>query len=297
MSFKEVIIHTNSGLFTAGHAVVQSHPPIEHHKLADNLEITKLNHEIANKVMELCEPNCYGLYRPVRQFAQLYSFVRTGAPSESAFNLKADDSLETCIALSRLVHPTSVGFTFHAQLNLGPNGELTQSIPIFSDGHPTGAWIARGRDWLTKEDAIELEKLVDKLPLALPPRVSHALWYHEFTARNYYANVRWILIATALEALVHTTRERSTYQFRTRTSNLAAAVGLPEFSNSKAAIFYDLRSQLAHGQEVGALSPGDLALYQLGEHLLRKILVKAILDQSFASTFAVNSAIEANWTS
>jgi hypothetical protein len=296
VSFKEVIIHVNQGLFTAAPGQVQSHPPVVDYRLSDDLEITRLDNDLANKIMELCEPNCYGIYRPVRQFAQLYSFVRTGPPSETVFNLKSDGRLEMCIALSRLIHPTSVGFAFHVQLNLGSKGELTESIPIFSDGHATGAWTAEaGRDWLTQEDAAKLKDLVARLPLAIPPRVSHALWYHEFTAKNYYGNVRWVLVATALEALVHTRKESSTYQFKTRTAKIAAAVGLPEFSQSEAGSFYDLRSQLAHGQEVGSLSPSNLALYQLAENLLRKILVKAIVEPSFAATFAADTAVEKNW--
>ncbi len=80
MSFREVIIHTNQGIFSAPFGAVQSQPPIVDYRLAEDLEIKRLDHEITNKVMELCEPNCYGLYRPTRQFAQLYSFVRSGSP-------------------------------------------------------------------------------------------------------------------------------------------------------------------------------------------------------------------------
>ena len=80
--------------------------------------------------------------------------------------------------------------------------ELTQCIPIFLEGYPGGAWVAnrKGRDWLTDGDAAELEILVGRMPLAAPSRITRALWYNELTARNYYADVRWVLIATALES-------------------------------------------------------------------------------------------------
>ncbi|SRR6266705_496773 len=296
MSFREVIIHTNQGIFSAPFGTVQSQPPIADYRLAEDLEIKRLDHEITNKVMELCEPNCYGLYRPTRQFAQLYSFVRSGSPSERIWG-QPDNRLYTCIALSRLVHPTSVGFMYHAQLNLGPNGELTQCIPIFLEGHPTGAWVADrdGRDWLTDGDAAELEKLVGKMPLAIPARISRALWYNELTARNYYSDVRWVLIATALESLIHTSKNGSGHQFRTRTAKMAVAVGLPAFAEAEARSFYDLRSHLAHGQETGQLSPANYALYRLGEDVLRKVIAKAILETPFAATFADGAAIEGNW--
>jgi hypothetical protein len=297
MSFKEVIIHTNSGIFSAPPGAIQSQPPVVNYQLAEDLEIRKLDHEIVNKVMDLCEPNHYGVDVPiVRQFAQLYSFVRSGSPSESIWG-QPDNRLYICVALSRLVHPTSVGFIYHAQLNLGQKEELTQCIPISLEGHPTGAWIADrdGRDWLTDGDAAELEKLVSKLPLAVPPRISRALWYNELAARNYYADVRWVFIATALESLIHTSRDGSGHQFRTRTEKLAAAVGLSAFTQAEARSFYDLRSQLAHGQEIAQLSPANHKLDRLGEDVLRRVIAKAILEPSFAATFADAAAIEGSW--
>ena len=296
MSFREVIIHTNGGIFSAPPGSVQSQPPVVDYRLAEDLEIKRLDHAVTNKVMELCEPNWYGVDRPTRQFAQLYAFVRSGSPSERIWG-QPDNRLYMCIALSRLVHPTSVGFIYHAQLNFGPNGELTQCIPISLEGHPTGAWIAdrEGRDWLTDGDAAELEKLVGRMPLAVPARITRAFWYNELTATNYYADVRWVLIATALESLIHTSRDRSGYQFRTRTAKMAVAVGLPAFTETEAGSFYDLRSHLAHGQETGQLSPANYALYRLGEDVLRKVIARAILEPSFAATFADGTAIEGNW--
>jgi hypothetical protein len=296
MSFREVIIHTNTGIFSASPETLQSRPPVVDYRLSEDLEIKRLDHKITNKMMELCEPNQYGVDRPTRQFAQLYSFVRSGTPSERIWG-QPDNRLYMCIALSRLVHPTSVGFIYHAQLNLGLEGELTQCIPISLEGHPTGAWIADrdGRDWLTDADAAELEKLIARLPLAVPPRISRALWYNELAARNYYADVRWVHIATALESLIHTSKNGSGHQFRTRTAKMAAAVGLPAFTEAEAREFYDLRSHLAHGQETGQLSPTNYALYRLGEDVLRKVIARAILEPSFAAQFADSTAVEGNW--
>src|SRR5271165_5459101 len=100
MSFREVIIHTNHGIFSAPPGTVQSRPPVVDYRLAEDLEIKRLDHEITNKVMELCKPNCFGLYRRTRQFAQLYSFVRSGSPSESIWG-QPDNRLFMCIAPSR----------------------------------------------------------------------------------------------------------------------------------------------------------------------------------------------------
>src|SRR5271165_133689 len=115
------------------------------------------------------------------------------------------------------------------------------------------------------------------MPLDVPARITRALWYNELTARNYHADVRWVLIATALESLIHTSRNGSGHQFRTRTAKMAVAVGLPAFTEAEALRFYDLRSHLAHGQETGQLTPVNYPLYCLGEDVLRKVIARAIL--------------------
>ena len=92
--------------------------------------------------------------------------------------------------------------------------------------------------------------------------------------------------STALESLIHTSRNRSGYQFRTRTAKMAVAVGMPAFTEAEAQSFYDLRSHLAHGQETGQLSSANYTLYRLGEDVLRQVIARAILEPSFAATFA-----------
>jgi hypothetical protein len=297
MASLEVIVHTNSGILGAPRETLRLQPPVVNYRLADDLEIKTIEHALADKVMSLCEPQAYGLDVPVvRQFAQLYSFVRSGSLSERIWGQR-DNRLYVCIALSRLVHPTSVGFIYHAQLNFGPDEELTRCIPISLEGHPRGAWIAdrEGRDWLTETDAAQLERLVARTPLTVPARISRALWYNELAATNYFADVRWVLIATALESLIHTSRQRIVDQFTSRTAKLAAAIGLPTFTETEARAFYHQRSHLVHGRETGKLPPRDYALYRLGEDVLRKVIARAILEPSFAATFVDDAAVEGNW--
>jgi len=201
------------------------------------------------------------------------------------------------VALSRLVHPTSIPLSLHAKIKTDSNEKLLELIPLETE--PRGAWVAdrEGRDWLTEEDARNLKGLVAHLPLSVPTRVSRALWYFEMAARNYFANVRWPLISTGLEALIHTERERSGHQFRTRTAKLATYLGLTTFTVDSALNFYDLRSQLSHGQGVGTLSSKEYELYRLAEDVLRGILLRSIMDKSLASTFADNTSIVSNWAS
>ncbi len=294
MALQEVIIQTRQALQAASYQIIEAHPPLEHFQLADDISITQLPREIAEQVMDCLEPHVFGIPKPVRQSPQLYTFMRTNDADDYLGGWKPDQKLEYCVRLSRLVHPTSIPLSFHAKIKVDLNGKLLELIPL--ETGLRGAWIAdRGRDWLTEEDAKELKDLVSYWPLSVPTRVSRALWYFEMAARNYFADVRWTLISTGLEALIHTERGRSTHQFKTRTAKLAAYLGMTTFTVDTALSFYDLRSQLSHGQELGTLSSNERELYRLAEDVLRGILLRSIVDNSFALTFVDNAAIVSNW--
>ena len=298
MPLQEVIIQTRQALqavVVTNYHLVEANPPLQHFQLANDIWITELDYHLAEQVMDCCEPSVFGIPKPVRQSPQLYTFVRLNSTECSIWDWNPDQQLEQCVALSRLVHPTSIPLSLHAKISVDTNGKLLQLIPIETALH--GAWVADrdGRDWLTEDDARQLKNLVTRLPLSVPKRVSRALWYFEMAARNYFADVRWTLIATGLEALVHTEREGSTYQFKTRTAKLADFLKIAEFTMDAALSFYDLRSQLSHGQGLGALAVTQQELYRQGEDVLRAILLRSILDNAFACTFADNASIALNW--
>ncbi len=298
MPLQEVIIQTRQALQAAvvtNYKLVEAHPPLQHFQLANDIWITELDYHLAEEVMDCCEPRVFGMPKPVRQSPQLYAFVRLNCAEGSIWDWHPDQQLEQSVALSRLVHPTSIPLSLHAKISVDSNAKLLELIPIETALH--GAWIADpdGRDWLTEDDARQLRDLAARLPLSVPKRVSRALWYFEMAARNYFADIRWTLVATGLEALVHTDKERSTYQFKTRTSKLADFLKMTKFTSDAALSFYDLRSQLSHGQGLGTLAVAQQELYREGEDVLRAILLRAILDASFASTFADSASIVLNW--
>jgi hypothetical protein len=300
MALLEVIIQTRQALQAAvatNYQIVEAYPPVEHFQLGDDISITLLHREVAELVMDSLEAHVFGMPKPVRQSPQLYTFVRAHSVDANIWEWEPDQKLEQCVALSRLLHPTSIPLSLHAKIKTDSNGKLLELIPLETE--PRGAWVAdrEGRDWLTEEDAKNLKGLVSHLPLSVPTRVSRALWYFEMAARNYFADVRWTLISTGLEALIHTERGYSTRQFKTRTAKLATCLGLSAFTEDTALSFYDLRSQLSHGQGMGTLSPKELELYRLGEDVLRGVLLRSIKDKSLALTFADNAAIVSNWAS
>jgi hypothetical protein len=157
------------------------------------------------------------------------------------------------------------------------------------------------RDWLRDSDAARLKVILANLADSpLPHRVSRALWYHEYAVRTYYVEVRWTLVCTALEALVHTDKPGrgkpgSTKQFAVRVSQMADQLCLGGFGLPEAERAYDLRSRLAHGQTFEELSSANLTLYETMETILRMAVLRATEDQSFASIFESDDAIRKQW--
>ena len=104
------------------------------------------------------------------------------------------------------------------------------------------------------------------------------------------------MIATALEALIHTGTHGSTRHFKHRVPALAADVGAPTMTTSESDDAYDYRSRLSHGD--GFLSdmlPADISLYDKLEETLRLAILKAFREPAFAAIFLDDSQIEARW--
>lgn len=102
-------------------------------------------------------------------------------------------------------------------------------------------------------------------------------------------------VATALESLIHVSREFSGLQFRERVAQISAELGVPSFGVDQAKQAYHLRSQLAHGQQLGGLSSPDRQLYDSMEEVLRKALLRSIEDDVFADTLADDQKIKKRW--
>lgn len=298
MEIQDVVLATNEGLSRAPDLLTSQPPPRDRFQLADGLWVGSLDDAIAEKVLDSCEPPGCWVTRPVRQYGQLYTFVREQVPQTHIYEWDADLRLQTCVALSRLVHPTSVSFRYSAQLVYNADGTVREVAPGPVTDHGANAWVATedNRDWLIASDLEMLKELVRHLPLShLPPRVRRALWYHEYAARTRDVSVRWTLISTALEALVHTDRHNSTRQFTVRIPRLAAEMGGCRFSEGDAENAYDFRSRLSHGQGLGDLTAADRQIYQEMETILRHTLLRAIRDPQFAQLFGNDEGIRKQW--
>jgi hypothetical protein len=99
--------------------------------------------------------------------------------------------------------------------------------------------------------------------------------------------IRLSLAAAGIEALVHVERHRSTRQFVVGATGLARDCGIA-YTEAEAVDAYDQRSRYAHGASVrAAAAPVLIAL----EDILRRALVRAMLDVSYSQMFNTDAAI------
>lgn len=296
MLIQDVVIHTND--FCQPEQVLTQPPYQGRFQLADDLWVGRLDDQISDTVLDVCDPPGLWARKPPRLFGQFYAYVREPIPAEKMYEWDTDNRLLTCVALSRVVHPTSISFQYAAQIVYGSNGKVKEVVPGPVKGHGADASPPNEdqRDWLIRSDLEALRELFQHFSRAdLPPRVWRALWYHEYAARTRYADVRCTLITTALEALVHTDRQRSTHQFIERVPGIAADVGVVNFSRDDAETAYDLRSRLSHGQGLAVFIQAERQIYERMELIVRAAIKRAILDKQFGLVFSSEDLIRAQW--
>lgn len=310
----DVVIHRTGAVEPASDWLVKSNPPIDQRiDLDDELWIGKIESKLANRVMDACEPPGSFHHSPIRQYGQLYAYVRERIiPLADSVGWDEDSRLQSCVAVSRLLHPTTVSFEYAARVVVRLNGELDEIFPGPVSGLGSEVWLPKTtnyRNWLVPDDLAELRAILRKFPTlkGLPERVSRALWYFEYAARTYYLDVRWTLVCIGLEALVHTDRKDSTKQFTNRISQMAREVGVPvTVDDAKSA--YESRSSLAHGQglltppprNVNAADPSfeskpEATLYGRFEDILRHAVLLALRNRDFREIFLDGAKIRKRW--
>lgn len=296
MDIKDVAIFKNSGLHRASKDTVKSFPPIRNKlMLEENISIEKLPRDLSESIFSSCEPK--GASDATRQYAQLYSVVRYNAPASPPLDWDSDERLQICMALSRLIYPTTISFEYSARI-IYEDDKIHDIIPGPVSGFGAHAFVSRenSRNWLTEAEGNEIAILINTYFEAdLPTKIRQALWYLEYAFRTYFMDVRWPLICMGLESLIHTDRHRSTKQFSFRVKKLASEVGKSDFPEQKADEAYIMRSKLVHGQLIRDIEEYKLELYEALEEILRGVLKKAILDSSFADIFSSDDKIRNRW--
>lgn len=298
----DVVLHTNGGVPRTSPLLVSFPPVNERIELGFGCWVGRLDSDLANVLMNTCDPTVLGVHSRVRQDAQLYAYVRELDDDAELFRWDTDLRLQRCVAMSRLIHPTVVGFRYAARVQQGLFTGSLKIVPAEIRGISVDVYLspAHERDWLTKEEARHLGTLLAASeglqPPAFVPRVSRALWYFDYAQRTYYADLRWTLVATALEALVHTGTKNNTRHFHKRVPALAAEVGANSLTESEMKLAWDFRCRLTHGDGfLSAMPKVDISVYDRLEETLRLAILKAFLEPRFASVFTDDAHISARW--
>jgi len=187
-------------------------------KLGDDTWIERLDAQLAMHIQEACEPPHYKI-DSARYNRHLYAFVRR--VPESGKN-EAMTQLKATVALSRLIHPTSTGDRYCANVvhfGLEDSAILAiQNRGVCPDVFPGDG----NRDWLSVDDAEDLRQLMPWVSKnkTMHPRVHRAFWNHEYAMRSYYLDVRWIFAVSGLEALISVEKNDLAQQFCNRVDNL-----------------------------------------------------------------------------
>jgi hypothetical protein len=275
-------------------------------ELTTGLTIELLPRDLAERVIHAATPRGEN-YDPVRQFGQLYSFVRRGPLDNRYFTFDPDALIRNALQLSRLIVPNAHSTDYAARVLAHEVFPFKREEGLtIAPLHPEHREFAfridtASRGWLTDADADELGRLLRRWLAVrehLPQRVKNAMWWSEWTARTGYMQPAFVNTVSAFEALVSTNTAGQRAEFVVRA--LAAAEELEETDlNIDAELLdrsYTARSEITHGAFVAMNASGperdDLVRLQA---VLRGLLRRAIYDDAFAAIFATTATVDERW--
>jgi hypothetical protein len=266
-------------------------------RLASDLTVIPVSSGLRDVLYAACDPPGIGKskFRIDLRKRPLYAFVRSNPPRDSTHAWDPDHRLQTCLALSRLVRPTSASFRYSARIVGDIGADRFEVTPGIVRQFGAEAWTSQpDQDWLSVDDFVELRDLLaahESQPLKRGSRAQNAFWMFEYAARTYYVDYRVPLVSTALETLLGTGKDQVTKQFIKRIPQLAAKVGLPTIAKGEAEGMWELRSELVHGARHGGLGTQSFQLYERLETVLRMAIKRALLDPEFRAQFATMESV------
>lgn len=286
-----VILHFTSDTLIKPELANESPPISEQFKLSEDIWIQQLDASLAKMIVEACNPTNFQM-PIIQQQGHVYAFVRRTVLPGLFSDFGGMEELASVVALSRLVQPTTTGVRYAARVSL-LNGAAKQILAYQPHGISPDVFLSKNnrRDWLTNADAARIQPLMPLILMRppLPGRIHNAYWHHEYAMRTYYVDHRWVFVSTGLEALMNTSFYKGKKKFVSRVSRLAQMEGIV-FSDAELERAYDLRSGLVHGQQFlsdqsNRLSDAEYSLYDKLEETLRRVLLHAFEDRTFAACF------------
>lgn len=255
--------------------------------------------QLTDRVFDACRFRGFGYGTPAHLDGQLVSLVRRNPPNAKHFGWDEDGRISRVLRVSRLVHPFPVGLRYTARVWFSDGAQVERIWPgPEADGRYAMGFCVKGQRWyLTEDDVLKVKRtLAAYNEGALPARVRSALFRFDLACYEYYADLGWLALSTALEALIHTDPHRSTKQFSVRAAALAAEIGLTQWSEDRLRDMYHYyRCAVAHGQDVRKAEPDKAADYVDFEELVRQVLLRCVEDKTFCQQFTSDVTVRAKW--
>lgn len=304
-----ILLHSTNGNDSEDDGAVVPEEPFE---LADRIWLCRIPDGLRDTVYRLCEPSVEPDERVFRQYGQLYTAALFMGPSlpGTVGGWDGYGFLSKFVTLSQLIHPTSIGFGNTAVFTYGPGGELLRAESGPCRGITEHAFVLPNtRNWLSKAECQVLKDLFHNTDVdSLPDRVARAHWSLQHAAYQYFFEVKMMLVASGLDALVHvrtpSNRLKTGAQFTRRSVALARELGVP-FSIDEAKAVWAHRSDISHGRDpwealrnagrMPTILTKDQPLvrhYLTCEQILRSTVLRCLTDPAFASKFQSDASVE-----
>ncbi len=153
--------------------------------------------------MIACLPHGFKL-DPRSMDAPYYALVREIAQAEWPKDWDWDKKLQGALALSRLVHCHSAGNAFRARVTFDGDGRMSEVFPPYWTNdqayHPNIL-----RNYLKPEEWREVGRLLACYSQSVARksrRITSAMWFREKAAIEYWHDVAWAFIGSAIDRLV-----------------------------------------------------------------------------------------------
>lgn len=275
--------------------------------------------------MDACEPAGYSRantangfrWQPTRQFGAYYAIACKDPSRGDDLDWDPDQRIIHCVAISRLVHPTALGFEYAARIIFGEDNEIETIIP-FPGAHAytvSNDALEEQRHWLNQDEWHHVARLVAAKPIGKkiePPRTGRAMVYLEKLARAYHFPDRFELLVRTAEILwgVDWTKNNANkggrgQRFSQGLLRLARELKV-DLTDEDAKQAWNWRSQVTHGIGLPASGSGHnpniealselesselVEVYLKVEKILRRTMVKAIEDTTFSAHFASEKSL------
>jgi hypothetical protein len=272
--------------------------------LSSTVVIGPLDHEVREAVLNALAPHGENYHPGYRQYGSLYGLIRRDAPrGTSRGQCDPDRELSRVAAILRLVRPHGMSLGDAARIIMQPDGRR-QISPSRVEGPGSKAYVIEPHDrWIRDEDVGHTRELLGALAdRALPKRVEWAMVAHELLHWQYHIEVRWLLLCTALEGMVHTddrglpSQMQNREQFVVRLMKLVQFVPQLTWTEGELDATYDHRNETMHGSDVRTLWNHEPfpPLYKTAEAGLRAIVREAIRRPEVADIFSSDVSIRSS---